>query len=110
VAAASIHAPTEPETRTVVNDDAARGTYRVTFAASGREASTDHRTSLLETAEAAGVAIASSCRAGVCQSCRTRLTDGDADCRSDMLDPEDRAKGFILPCVSWATADCVLDA
>jgi ferredoxin-NADP reductase len=89
---------------------AAGGRYRVVFAASQRETSTDRRTSLLETAEAAGVAIASSCRAGVCQSCRTRLTGGDADCRSDMLDPDDRAQGFILPCVSWATADCVLDA
>ena len=65
---------------------------------------------LLEAAEREGVRIASSCRAGVCQACRTRLAQGDADCRSSVLDPEDRAAGFILPCVSWATSDCVLEA
>jgi len=26
------------------------------------------------------------------------------------VDPEDRAAGFILPCVSWASTDCVLEA
>jgi ferredoxin-NADP reductase len=83
---------------------------RVSFASSGRETECDLDRTLLDAAESAGVAIASSCRAGVCQSCRTRLVDGEADCRSDMLDPEDRAAGFILPCVSWPTADCVLDA
>jgi hypothetical protein len=31
-------------------------------------------------------------------------------CRSSVLDPEDSAAGFILPCVSWATTDCVLEA
>ena len=65
---------------------------------------------LLESAEAEGVAIVSSCRSGVCQSCRTRLTSGDADCRSDVLDPDDRAAGFVLPCVTWPNGDCVLEA
>ncbi len=65
---------------------------------------------LLEAAEAEGVAIPSSCRSGVCQACRTRLKDGQADCRSDVLDPEDRDAGFILPCVTWALGDCELEA
>ena len=52
----------------------------------------------------------SSCRSGVCQSCRTRLKAGDADCRSDVLDPDDRAAGFVLPCVTWPNGDCVLEA
>ena len=87
-----------------------RGQFQVTFAASGRTAEAGASVTLLEAAERQGVRIASSCRAGVCQACRTRLTEGDADCRSSVLDPEDRAAGFILPCVSWATSDCVLEA
>jgi ferredoxin-NADP reductase len=84
--------------------------YRVTFEESGRAATATPAMTLLEAAEAEGVAIPSSCRSGVCQACRTRLKDGQADCRSDVLDPEDRDAGFILPCVTWATSDCVLEA
>ena len=86
------------------------GAFTVTFATSGRTGSAGSRQTLLETAEAAGVTITSSCRAGVCQACRTRLADGRADCRSDMLAPDDREAGFILPCVTWAQSDCVLEA
>ncbi|MEZ5285595.1 MAG: 2Fe-2S iron-sulfur cluster-binding protein [Vicinamibacterales bacterium] len=84
--------------------------YRVTFASSGRSAVAAASTTLLEAAEAEGIAIPSSCRSGVCQACRTRLAEGQADCRSDVLDPDDRDAGFVLPCVTWATSDCVLDA
>ena len=86
------------------------GVWQITFAASRRLASADTAHTLLEIAESEGVAIASSCRSGVCLTCRTRLVEGDADCRSSVLDPDDRATGFILPCVTWATSDCVLEA
>ncbi len=83
---------------------------RVTFDTTGRSASAPASQTLLETAEAEGVDIVSSCRSGVCQSCRTRLKSGRADCRSDVLDPADRAAGYILPCVTWPDGDCVLEA
>lgn len=82
----------------------------VTFAESGVSVAATATRTLLETAEAEGVAIMSSCRSGVCQSCRTRLKSGEADCRSDVLDPDDRANGFVLPCVTWPISDCVLEA
>jgi ferredoxin-NADP reductase len=85
-------------------------TYQLEFAVSGRTATNVPSRSLLEAAEAEGIAIPSSCRAGVCQACRTRVSAGDVDCRSDMLAAEDREAGFILPCVSWAATDCVLEA
>ena len=88
----------------------AQGAYRVTFTSSGLTARGGASQTLLDVAELEGVAIASSCRSGVCLTCRTRLTEGEADCRSTMLDPDDRAAGFILPCVSWAMGDCVLEA
>jgi len=82
----------------------------VTFALSGRTAAAARSLTLLEIAESEGIAIASSCRAGVCQACRTRVREGTVDCRSDVLDPEDREAGYVLPCVSWATSDCVMEA
>ena len=87
-----------------------RNEYQVTFASSGRTGRGGTIHTLLDIAEMEGVPIASSCRSGVCLTCRTRMTDGDADCRSSVLDPDDRAAGFILPCVTWAITDCVLEA
>jgi len=69
-----------------------------------------HNQSLLEAAEGAGAPIPNSCRAGVCLTCRTRLLDGNVSCDSESLDEEDRASGYVLPCVSWAKGNCVLDA
>ncbi|HET9271667.1 MAG TPA: iron-sulfur cluster-binding domain-containing protein [Vicinamibacterales bacterium] len=105
VAATQLHAPPP-----AVSPAGAAAQFRVRFATSGRTAEAGGSVTLLEAAEQQGVRIPSSCRAGVCQACRTRLTLGEADCRSSVLDPEDRAAGFILPCVSWATSDCELEA
>lgn len=111
VAASSLTAPaTEGASPAAAASDTATAAFRVTFAVTGTSGVASTSSTLLEAAEASGVVIGSSCRSGVCQACRTRLLDGDADCRSDVLDPEDRASGFILPCVSWATRDCVLEA
>jgi ferredoxin-NADP reductase len=89
---------------------ASTDTHTVTFAVSRRTVTASPDKTLLEAAEAGGVVLSSSCRAGVCQACRTRLVEGSADCRSDVLDPADSEAGFILPCVSWSTGDCVLEA
>lgn len=108
VAASQVNTAVEPA---VPLTPIARSTsHRVTFEASGITVGVPPMKTLLDAAEDAGVHLASSCRAGVCQSCRTRLKSGRADCRSDVLDPEDRAAGFILPCVTWPTDDCVLEA
>lgn len=103
-------APAAPASSAGAVQDARGESYRLTFAASGREVAADASQTLLEAAECEGIAISSSCRSGVCQACRTRLVEGDADCRSSVLDPADRAAGFILPCVTYASSDCVLEA
>jgi ferredoxin-NADP reductase len=112
MAAASLNtaAPVAPSPASTEDAEASGGLYRLTFATSGREGAAGAAQTLLEAAECEGIAIASSCRSGVCQACRTRLVDGDADCRSSVLDPADRAAGFILPCVTYASSDCVLEA
>jgi ferredoxin-NADP reductase len=84
--------------------------YEITFAATGRSVTANGSHTLLEMAEAEGIGIPSSCRSGVCQACRTRVAEGDVDCQSSVLDPDDRAEGFILPCVSWPQSNVVLEA
>lgn len=82
----------------------------VRFARTGCDAPIAPTQTILEAAEARGVDLPSMCRAGTCHTCRTRLVAGDVDCRSDSLSAEDRAAGFILPCVSHARSDCELEA
>ena len=66
--------------------------------------------SLLEAAEAAGIAIESLCRSGVCGTCRTRVVSGEMRCASSMLDDADRQNGFVLACVSHPHTNCVIEA
>jgi ferredoxin len=62
--------------------------------------------SLLEAAEACGVAIPSLCRAGICGTCRTRA-DGAIEC--DAASP-DLSDGYVLACVSRITGACTAEA
>jgi ferredoxin-NADP reductase len=110
VAAALVNTPAPATVQPRAIEPGRDDVCQVTFASSRRTVRADLTHTLLEIAESEGVAIASSCRSGVCLTCRTRLVEGDADCQSSVLDPDDRAGGFILPCVTWATSDCVLEA
>jgi ferredoxin-NADP reductase len=83
---------------------------RLTLARSGRTVAIGPGQSLLEAAESAGVEIPSLCRSGACGTCRTRLVKGQIEGDSTVLDEEDRAAGYILPCVVSTRGDCVLDA
>lgn len=105
VAAAHLQAPTE-----TALTPSSSGSLRVTFGTSGVSVSASPARTLLEIAEEGGVAIPSSCRAGVCQTCRTKVTAGNVDCRSAVMDPDDEAAGYVLPCVTWPVGDCALDA
>jgi glycine betaine catabolism B len=83
--------------------------HRVTFSRAGQTAAVAAGQSLLEAAEAAGVAIPSLCRTGACGTCRTRLVRGDVEADTSLLDAEDQEAGYILPCVAVAKGDCILD-
>jgi len=100
---------TAPAARTGASRPAGAGAT-LTLRQTGVTVAVTPRQTLLDAADAAGAAIPSSCRAGVCMTCRTRLLEGAVDCSSDSLDDEDRAQGYILPCVAWAKGNCALDA
>ena len=89
---------------------AAGGPFTLEMTASGKTVTVPVGATLLEAAEAAGVDIPSSCRAGVCQTCRTKVVSGDVDCPADCMDDADRREGWVYPCVAWPKSNCALDA
>ncbi len=79
----------------------------VTFAKSGKEATVDGATTLLEAGEQAGVQMPFGCRMGICQSCVLPLLAGST---RDLRSGTERVEGDrIQTCVSAAAGDCVLD-
>ena len=80
------------------------------FERSGSATTVEANQTMLEAAEACGVAIPSLCRAGVCGTCRTQVLSGDVQCASQMLDEQDRQDGFVLACVTKIKSDCTIDA
>ncbi|HJV51071.1 MAG TPA: 2Fe-2S iron-sulfur cluster-binding protein, partial [Noviherbaspirillum sp.] len=63
-------------------------------------------------ASRAGLRLPSSCRNGTCRACMCRMTSGQVRYRIAWpgLLPEEKAQGFILPCVAYAASDLVIDA
>ena len=89
---------------------ASGGPFALELTLSGKTVTVPAGATLLEAAEAAGVDIPSSCRAGVCQTCRTKVVAGDVDCPADCRDDADRREGWIYPCVAWPRSNCSLEA
>ena len=67
---------------------------------------------LLAAAEAAGVVLPSSCRNGTCRACMCRMTAGEVFYRIEWpgLSREEKAEGYVLPCVARTSGDVVLAA
>lgn len=81
----------------------------VSFALSGKQLTwLPTAASLLEFAEASGVAVSSGCRAGGCGTCQTAIRSGAVSYRQPPdYDPE---PGTCLPCVCTPTTSLTLEA
>ncbi|MBT9597372.1 MAG: 2Fe-2S iron-sulfur cluster binding domain-containing protein [Vitreoscilla sp.] len=68
--------------------------------------------SLLEAAQTAGIRLARSCRNGTCRACRCLLLEGTVRYRIDWpgLSADEKADGWVLPCVALAAGDVAIDA
>jgi ferredoxin len=68
--------------------------------------------SLLESARLAQIVLPSSCRNGTCRECMCRMTSGRVKYKIEWpgLSAEEKAEGFILPCVACPESDVVIDA
>ncbi|MGW4870542.1 PDR/VanB family oxidoreductase [Streptomyces chartreusis] len=95
----------------VVERDGDDTAFEVECRRSGVTLNVDAGTSVLEAAENAGLAVASSCRDGICGSCETRVLAGTPDHRDFLLSEAERATGkTIMLCVSRCASDrLVLD-
>lgn len=76
----------------------------------GREFDAPGHLSLLEAASAARIRLPRSCRNGTCRTCMCRLKSGTVSYRIEWpgLTKEEKAEGFVLPCVALAETDVVL--
>ncbi len=83
----------------------------VTFSTSDKTAPLAPTGTILEAAESVGVPIDYQCRAGVCGTCRTRLSSGQVTMDSrEALSDSDEADGYILACQARATEDITVEA
>jgi ferredoxin len=65
---------------------------------------------LLEAALRANLSLPRSCRNGTCRACMCRMVDGEIAYRVDWpgLTAEEKAEGWILPCVALAQSDLTI--
>jgi phthalate 4,5-dioxygenase reductase subunit len=75
--------------------------FEVELASSGRVIAVARGQSVLEALRAAGIERDSSCEAGTCGTCRTRVLAGEVDHQDFVLDDREQAQ-FMMICVSRA--------
>ena len=86
--------------------------FTVVLEPSGRRFDAPAGVPLLRSARAAGLILPSSCRNGTCPACICRLISGRVCYAIDWpgLSADEKAEGFILPCVAIPDSALVLDA
>jgi ferredoxin-NADP reductase len=85
--------------------------FEVVCNRSGITLKVDGDKSILNVAEAAGLKVLASCRAGVCGTCEVDVIDGTPDHRDSVLSASERASNeFMLVCISRSKSErLVLD-
>ena len=91
---------------------AAAGSSVVVFSKSGKEVTCDAADSILDIAEGEGIEIDSSCRSGVCGTCKVKKLEGEIkyDGDPDGLDDEEQEEGYILTCIGNPAGRVVIEA
>ena len=84
---------------------------KVRIEPAGYEFEAQPERTLLQAAEDAGIEIPSSCRNGTCRTCYCHVRSGTVRYRIEWpgLSAEEKAEGWILPCVAEPQGDVTLD-
>ena len=90
---------------------AANGPTRLQIVPQGWQLSVARGKTLLQAALHAGVRMPSSCRNGTCRACKCRLLSGAVRYTVDWpgLLAEEKAEGWVLPCVALPLGPVVLE-
>jgi len=76
------------------------------FATARKTTTMAQGTTLLQAAQTAGVRARSSCRQGVCGTCRVKLLSGSVDMQHQGgIKPREIDQGYVLACCSRPTSD-----
>ncbi|SPB18847.1 (2Fe-2S)-binding protein [Caballeronia novacaledonica] len=91
--------------------DDAPGAFAMVIEPAGHFVAVRDGVTLLEAALRAGLSLPRSCRNGTCRACLCRLVDGRIAYRVEWpgLTAEEKAEGWILPCVALALSDVTID-
>jgi CDP-4-dehydro-6-deoxyglucose reductase len=87
--------------------------HTVTIQPSGRTFQCDADTEILRAGLAAGLFLPYSCRSGVCNTCRGKVTQGEVDVGNvhpKYLSAGDRAAGYALLCQARPRSDVTIEA
>lgn len=85
-------------------------TFRVTLLPGGETFPAAADQTLLLAGLAAGITLPWSCRTGTCRTCISHLVEGRIEYRVEWpgLSYEEKAEGFILPCVAEPRSDVTI--
>lgn len=86
------------------------GQYQIKFIKSGVTIKTDGNKSILDLAEAHGVELDYSCRAGYCGDCKAKVTGNVKMPEGAEIDGDEKSEGFVYTCCSFPLGDVEVDA
>lgn len=92
-------------------DPVALASYQIVLHTSGASFAAHPEETLLQAGLNANIELLSSCRNGTCRTCMCKMRQGRVHYQLEWpgLSAEEKAAGYILPCVAYARSDITLE-